>query len=138
MSDLCRVFLVGNIRQDLQRQVREDGIWYGSSTICVGRTTLIGGRPVTETVHIPVEVIGAARVASVAQQFGAGSRVLVEGHLEERQPDAREHISSSDSSRHMPQSKLVLVIDAIFNASAPIPATEAQQQPARVFWQEGK
>lgn len=118
MADLCRVLVVGNLRSDIERRIHADGTVYGASLICAGRTILRRGYPETETVLIPIEVAGATRVASVAQQFGAGSRVLIEGHLEPRQAGGQP---------------LVLVIDTIFNAESPEPAAEAARQPRRRF-----
>ncbi|NTU78443.1 MAG: hypothetical protein HGA45_03425 [Chloroflexales bacterium] len=78
MSDLCRVLVVGNFSRDLERRVRADGVAYGITTICAGRMQLVSGHPLLETLRVTAEVVGATRVASVAQQFGAGSRVLIE------------------------------------------------------------
>ena len=43
MTDLCRVFLVGNITHDLVRRRSDDGTLYGATTLCVGQTELVGG-----------------------------------------------------------------------------------------------
>lgn len=118
MANLCRVFVVGNFQRDIERSVGDDGTVIGTSVLCVGRTTLRRGHPEHQIVQIPFEVIGAARVASVAQQFGAGSRVLIEGHLEGRRSGA---------------TPLVLVVDTILNAEIPAPAAEAVRQPRQRF-----
>lgn len=120
MTDMCRVFVVGNFGADIVRCRQDDGTVYGTTILRVGRTDLVRGQPVTTTVSIPLVIIGASRVASIAQQFGAGSRVLIEGHLEARPP----------------RSELVLVIDTILNAAQPLPTPEAQHQPPLVAWQE--
>ncbi|MEI8305577.1 MAG: hypothetical protein WCF99_00800 [Chloroflexales bacterium] len=140
MSDLCRVLIVGNLSRDLERRIRADGVVVGVTAICAGRVQLVGGHPLLETVRITAEVIGAVRVASVAQQFGVGSRVLVEGHLELREQAAIERLARADGAGEVlvqvPRSELVLVIATIFNAAPPPPAAEAQQQPAQIYWQE--
>lgn len=118
MADLCRVFVVGNLQRDIERSVGDDGTVIGTSVLCVGRTSLRRGQPEHQIVQIPLEVSGAARVANVAQQFGAGSRVLIEGHLEGRQ------------SRITP---IVLVVDTILNAEIPEPSAEAARQPRQRF-----
>ena len=117
MTDLCRVFLVGNITHDLVRQRSDDGTLYGATTLCVGQTELVGGAPVTTIVPVPIEVRGASRVAS-ADQFGAGSRVLMEGHLALR------------------GAGLVVVVNAILNAGVPASTAEGSQQPTHHFWQD--
>ena len=43
MTDLCRVFLVGNITHDLARRRSDDGTLYGATTLCVVQTELVGG-----------------------------------------------------------------------------------------------
>ncbi len=145
MSDLCRVLIVGNLSRDLERRVRADGITYGVTTICTGRTLLVGGYPVLETTRITVEVIGAARAASVAQQFGGGSQVLVEGHLELREGTRIERLPNADGAGdvlvRVPRSELVLVVETIFNANpllSPMqtPSADAQRQPAQIYWEE--
>ncbi|GAB4444159.1 MAG: hypothetical protein OHK0015_45180 [Chloroflexi bacterium OHK40] len=140
MSDLCRVLMVGNLSRDLERHVRADGVTYGVSTLCTARMHLVAGHPVLETTRITMEVVGAVRVAGVAQQFGAGSRVLVEGHLELREATRIERLPLADGMSevlvHVPRSELVLVVETIFNADPPLPAAEAQRQPAQVWWQE--
>ena len=140
MSDLCRVFVVGNFNADIERRLRDDGTTYGVTTLCVGRTVLVGGQPVTTTTSIPVEAIGASRVASVAQQFGAGSRVLIEGHLEYRNYDEIQALPRADGSGNVlvrvPHGELVVVIDTLLNAAHPIAASEVGQHPAHIFWQE--
>ncbi|PDW05075.1 hypothetical protein [Candidatus Viridilinea mediisalina] len=104
----------------------------------MGRTQLVAGHPVQATTQITVEVVGAARVASVAQQFGAGSRVLVEGHLELREATRSERLPLADGSGEVlvrvARRDLVLVLATIFNADPPLPAAEAQRQPAQVWW----
>ena len=145
MSDLCRVFIVGKLSRDLERHVRADGVIYGETTICTGRMQLVGGYPVEESTRITAEVIGGARAASVAQQFGAGSRVLVEGHLELREATRIERLPHADGTgdvlAQVLRSELVLVIETIFNANPRLspmqtPSAEAQQQPVQVYWQE--
>lgn len=140
MADLCRALVVGNFSRDVERQIQPDGTVVGVTTLCVGRTVLVNGYPQTETVRIPVEAAGAARAASVAQQFGTGSRVLIEGHLEVRETVSVERLVREDGAGEilvrMPRSELVLVIETIFNAATPLPTTEAQRQPARIAWQE--
>lgn len=118
MADLCRVFVVGNLQRDVERRIDGEGTVIGVGTICVGSTVLRRGYPELTMVPIPIEVIGASRVASVAQQFGAGSRVLVEGHLE---------------GRGVGMTPLVLVIDAMLNADIPEPTSEAARQPRQRF-----
>lgn len=140
MADLCRALVVGNFSRDVERQIQPDGTVVGVTTLCVGRTVLVNGYPQTETVRIPVEAVGAARAACVAQQFGAGSRVLIEGHLEVRETVSVERLVRADGAGEIlvrvPQRELVLVIETIFNAATPLPAPEAQRQPARIAWQE--
>lgn len=139
MTDMCRVFVVGNFAAGLTRR-REDGTWCGTTTLRVGRTDLVAGQPVTTTVSIPVVVLGASRVASVAQQFGAGSRVLIEGHLEQRESEHPHHSSrtsnGNDASMPTPHLELVLVIDTILNAAHAVAEPEARQQPRQIAWQE--
>lgn len=118
MSDLCRVLLIGNLGRDFDRSVRADGVVTAVSTLWVARTVVENGYPRNERLGIEVEVIGSARVSSMLQRFGVGSRLVVEGHLEARaDPD-----------------RLVVVIDQVFNADAPTPAPEARRQPQTVFW----
>lgn len=140
MSDLCRVLVVGNLSRDLERRVHADGVAYGVTTICAGRMQLVSGHLLLETLRITAEVVGATRVASVAQQFGAGSRVLVEGHLELREQTGIERLARVDGAGEVlvqvSRSELVLVIETIFNAASPAAAVEAQRQPAQVYWQE--
>lgn len=118
MSDYCRVVMVGHLSRDFERSTRNDGMIIGRSELCAARTMLVAGQPRTETVRVPVEVIGAARVSSITQQFGSSSRLLIEGHLE-----PRDH-------------GLVVVIDVVFNADPPLPSEEAHQQPAQIAWWE--
>ena len=117
MTDLCRVFLVGNITHDLVRRRSDDGTLYGATTLCVGQTELVSGTPVTTTVPVPIEVRGASRVASAAQ-FGAGSRVLIEGYL------------------GLHGDGLVVVVNAILNAGNASPHPDAARQPTHHFWQD--
>ncbi|MEN9937520.1 MAG: hypothetical protein RLZZ387_4099 [Chloroflexota bacterium] len=140
MADLCRVLLVGNIEHDVERKVGAGGVTTGHTVICAGRTTLVSGYPQHETVRVDVEVVGAARVSAVAQQFGAGSRVLIEGHLERRETVGVERCLRADGAGdvfvQVPRSEVVLVIETIFNAATPLPAAEAQRQPTRLAWEE--
>lgn len=124
MSDMCRVFMVGNFGADIVRRRRDDGTCYGVTTLCVGRTDLLNGQPITTTVSVPIAIVGVSRVASIGQQFGAGSRVLVEGHLE------------SHTLLDTAQPELVVVIDTILNAATAVSDPEAQRQPTRIAWQE--
>lgn len=140
MADLCRVFIAGNFNADIERHLRDDGTIYGTTTLCAGRTALVGGQPIAITVNILVEVVGASRVASVAQQFGSGSRVLIEGHLEQRVYDEVQLLPRADNTAEVmvrvARRELVVVIDTILNAAQPIPENEASKQPSRLFWQE--
>lgn len=140
MSDLCRVLMIGHLSRDLQRRRRDDGVIYGVSTLCAARTLLVAGHPVVATTRLTLEVVGAARVASVAQQFGAGSRVLVEGHLELREATGIERLPLADGTGavlvRVPRRELMLVVATIFNADPPLPTAEAQRQPAQVWWDE--
>lgn len=142
MSDLSYVLLVGNLRQDVEQDWDADGTAYRHSVICVGRTTLVAGRPRTETVFIPIEMRGKARVSQFAQQFGAGSRIVCQGHLAlrtaARPPRAAETsgLGAAASRAHPPD--LVVVIDAVFHADlpptvtdAPMPFWEAWTEPSR-------
>jgi hypothetical protein len=87
------------------------------------------------TVPIPVEIVGAARSARTAQLFGAGSRIVLDGHLELRETIGTETLATADARREVavivPRTTLVLVVDAIFNADLPTPAPEAQRQAVR-------
>lgn len=140
MTDMCRVFVVGNFAADFVRRRRDDGSCYGTTTLCVGRTDLRDGQPVTTTVSIPVIVIGASRVATIAQQFGFGSRVLIEGHLEQHPLEQLQSRSwpsdAGEAQGHIAQTQLVVVIDTILNAARAVSAPEAQQQPAQIAWRE--
>lgn len=140
MSDLCRVLMIGHLSRDLERHMRGDGVVSAVSTLCAARTLLRTGQPVVETTRIAMEVVGAARVASVAQQFGTGSRVLVEGHLELRELARIERLPLADGTGEVlvrvPRSELALVVETIFNAEPPLPAAEAQRQSSQVWWQE--
>ena len=88
-------------------------------------------------VPIPVESIGAARSARAAQLFGAGSRIMLDGHLELRETIGAETLATADGRREasvmVPRATLVLVVDAIFNADLPTPAPEAQRQAVRAY-----
>lgn len=121
--DLCRVLLIGNLATDLRSCVGRDGITRGYGTVCVARTVLQHGEPVDMVLAVPIEVVGAARVSALAQQFRAGSRVLIEGHLEERQETHIEELDSVSGSYHVtafvPRSRTVVVIDTIFSAESP-------------------
>lgn len=140
MTDMCRVFIVGNFAADIARRRGGDGSCYGTTTLCVGRTDLRDGQPVTTTVNIPIIVIGASRVATIAQQFRSGSRVLIEGHLERyafEQPQQLSRTTGADNTHlHTPQPQLVVIIDTILNAAGAASAPEAQQQPRSIAWQE--
>jgi len=82
MSDFVQVILVGNLKHDIQTKTdRETGMVYGSSVLCVGKTSLVQGEPVTRTMSIPIEIHGQSRVSRFKQQFGAGSRMLCQGTL---------------------------------------------------------
>jgi hypothetical protein len=140
VADLCRVFAVGNFDRDIERRLRPDGTITGRTMLCIGRTALVGGVVQNETTRIPVEVLGAVRVSSVAQQFGAGSRVLIEGHLELRETSGSEPCQGAKGAGellvHVPHSELVLVIETVFNAATPLPAPEAERQPTSITWEE--
>jgi hypothetical protein len=86
-------------------------------------------------VPIPVEIIGAARSARAAQLFGAGSRIVLDGHLELRETAEAETLPIADGRREasvmVPHTTLVLVVDAIFNADLPTSVPEAQHQTVR-------
>jgi hypothetical protein len=73
-------------------------------------------------------------------QFGVGSRVLVEGHQAWPATISLERLARADGMGNIlvpvPRNELVLVIDTIFNADPPLPAAEAQRQPAQVWWLE--
>jgi hypothetical protein len=142
MGDLCRVLIVGNLGRDIERRLQPDGTVVGVTTVCVGRTVLVNGIPQRETVSVPVEAIGSARAASLAQQFGAGSRVLIEGHLERRETVIVERCARADGAGdvlvQVSCSDLVLVVETIFNAAVPLPAPEAQRQPAQVAWEQSR
>lgn len=142
MSDLSYVLLVGNLRQDVEQDWDADGTACGRSVIGVGYTTLVAGRPRTETVFIPIELRGKARVSQFAQQFGAGSRIVCQGHLAPRTAPhpsraAETPGSGAAASRAHPPG-LVVVIDAVFHADlpptvadAPVPFWEAWTEPSR-------
>lgn len=141
MADLCRVLVIGNFERDVERKVGAGGVVTGHSIICTGRTTLVNGYPQHETVRVAVEIVGGARVSVVAQQFGAGSRVLLEGHLERRETVGMERCLRADGAGdvfvQVSRSELVLVVETIFNAATPLPASEAQRQPGHLPWEEG-
>jgi hypothetical protein len=139
MADLCRVILAGHLSRDFERTVRPaDGMVVASSELCVGRTALIAGYPVTTTTRIPVEVIGAAHVAAVSQQFGSGSRLLIEGHLELREENRVERWPAvhggGDVLVKTSRAELVVVIDSVLNADVPQAAAEAASQPDSLWW----
>lgn len=127
--DLCRVLLIGNLATDLRSHVRRDGITRGCGTMCVARTVLQDGEPVDVVLAVPIEVIGAARVSAVTQQFYAGSRVLIEGHLEERQETHIEELDPVNGTHQVtvfvPGSRMVVVVDTIFSAESPVPSVAA-------------
>jgi hypothetical protein len=142
MADLCRVLVVGSLSRDIERRLRADGMVYGITTICAGRTQLVRGYPTTDTTRITMEVIGAVRVASLAQQVGAGSRVLAEGHLELRATDGVALLPRADGGgevevRYM-REELVLVLDSVFNVDLPEPSEDATRHPAAIAWQDAR
>lgn len=139
MADYCRVTVVGNLSSDIQ-QTRATGDprqVIGVTTVCVSRTQLTQGEPEYVTVPIPVEIIGAARSARAAQLFGAGSRIVLDGHLELRETSRAETLATADGRREVsvmvPHATLVLVVDAIFNADLPTSVPEAQHQTVRTY-----
>ena len=126
MSDYCRVTLVGNLRSDVQivRMAGDPGQVVGVTTVCVARTVLRDGEPVQVTVPIPVEIHGAARAARVAQGFGAGSRILLDGYLDLRERRVGERCTTTADGQQtvavvVPRNYLVVVVDTIFNADIP-------------------
>ncbi len=135
MADYCRLTVVGNLGSDIQpiRSTREPRQVIGVSTVCVAQTRLHDGMPCHETVSIPLEISGAARSAQAARHFGAGSRIVIDGHLEQRETTAVEPLAMPDGtvsvSVIVPRSWLVLVVDAIFNADLPELVPEAAHQP---------
>lgn len=137
MADYCRITIVGNLSSDIQqtRSTADPRQVIGVTTVCVSRTQLTQGEPQHLTVPIPVEIVGAARSARAAQLFGAGSRIVLDGHLELRETAEAETLSIADGRREVavivPRTTLVLVVDAIFNADLPTPAPEAQRQAVR-------
>lgn len=137
MADYCRITIVGNLSSDIQqtRSAADPRQVIGVTTVCVSRTQLTQGEPQHLTVPIPVEIIGAARSARAAQLFGAGSRIVLDGHLELRETIGIETLATADARREVavivPRTTLVLVVDAIFNADLPTPAPEAQRQAVR-------
>jgi hypothetical protein len=84
-------------------------------------------------VPIPVEIIGASRVAQAAQVFGVGSRIVLDGHLELRETRTAELLPTVDGQHEVQvrvsRSRLVLVADAIFNAELPASEPEAWDWP---------
>ncbi len=139
MADYCRVTVVGNLSSDIQqtRATSDPRQIIGVTTVCVARTQLTQGEPEHVTVPIPVEIIGAARSARAAQLFGAGSRIVLDGHLELRETSRAEPLTTTDGRREVSvmvsRLTLVLVVDAIFNADLPTPALEAQHQGAHTY-----
>ena len=123
--DYCRVTIVGNLRSDIRhtRSADDPQQGIGVTSVCIARTLLIQGSPVQVTTTIPVEIIGAARAARAAQCFSAGSRIVIDGHLEERShsADGIDH-RYEEPGTATPRTWLVLVVDAIFNADLPSPA----------------
>jgi hypothetical protein len=139
MADYCRVTIVGNLSSDIRqtRPVADPRQVVGVTTVCVARTQLTEGEPEHLTVPIPVEIVGAARSARAAQLFGAGSRIVLDGHLELRETAEAATLATADGRREVvvivPRTTLVLVVDAIFNADLPTPAPEAQRQTVRGY-----
>jgi len=137
MADYCRITIVGNLSSDIQqkRSTADPRQVIGVTTVCVSRTQLTQGEPQHLTVPIPVEIVGAARLARAAQLFGAGSRIVLDGHLELRETIGTETLATADARREVAvivsRATLVLVVDAIFNADLPAPAPEAQRQAVR-------
>lgn len=140
MADYCRVTVVGNLSTDIQqtRAAGDPRQVIGVTTICIAHTQLKHGEPEHVTIPIPVEIIGAARSARAAQLFGAGSRIVLDGHLELRETLAEETLATADGRREVsvmvPRATLVLVVDAIFNADLPTSAPEAQRQAIHAHW----
>ncbi|MEI8305709.1 MAG: hypothetical protein WCF99_01470 [Chloroflexales bacterium] len=139
MPDYCRVTVVGNLSSDIQQKRSADDPHQviGVTTVCVARTQLTQGEPQHVVVPIPVEIIGAARSARVAQLFGAGSRIVLDGHLELRETAEAATLTTVDG-RHevtvmVPRTVLVLVVNAIFNADLPTLVPEAQRQAGRAL-----
>jgi single-stranded DNA-binding protein len=134
MADYCRITIVGNLSSDIQqtRSADDPRQVIGGTTVCVSRTQLTQGELEHRTTSIPVEIVGAARAARVAQLFGAGSRIVLDGHLELRETIGTETLATADARREVavivPRTTLVLVVDAIFNADLPTLAPEAQQR----------
>jgi single-stranded DNA-binding protein len=110
MSDFAQVILVGNLQHDIRSKTdRATGMVYGSSVLCVGTTSLVQGEPVTQTLAIPIEFHGQSRVSRVQQQFGAGSRMLCQGTLTQRD--------------HHADGSLRVVVETVFSAdTAPVGA----------------
>jgi single-stranded DNA-binding protein len=139
MADYCRITIVGNLSSNIQqtRSTADPRQVIGVTTVCVSRTQLTQGEPQHLTVPIPVEIVGAARSARAAQLFGAGSRIVLDGHLELRETAEAETLPAADGRREVavivPRTTLVLVVDAIFNADLPTPAPEAQRQAVRGY-----
>lgn len=137
MADYCRVTIVGNLSSDIEqtRSAADPRQVIGVTTVCVSLTQLAQGEPERLTTPIPLEIVGAARSARAAQLFGAGSRVALDGHLELRETAEVETLTTADGRRAVavivPRATLVLVVDAIFNADLPLPASEAQRQAVR-------
>ncbi|MFV9507776.1 MAG: single-stranded DNA-binding protein [Oscillochloridaceae bacterium umkhey_bin13] len=132
MADYCRVTIVGNLSSDIRqtRSADDPRQVIGVTTVCVSRTQLTQGEVEHRTTLIPVEIVGAARAARAAQLFGAGSRIVLDGHLELRETAEAETLPAVNGQREVavivPRTTLVLVVDAIFNADLPTPAPEAQ------------
>jgi single-stranded DNA-binding protein len=136
MADYCRVTVVGNLSSAI-KQVRAEHISHqiiGVTTICVARMQLVNGEPHSETVPIPVEIIGGSRSARIAQLFGVGSRIIIDGHLALRETATEEQITTLDGqfigTAMVSRIRLVLVVDAIFNADLPEIDTPRAQERA--------
>ena len=129
MADYCRVTIVGNLSSDIRQTRSADDPRQGIGVImvCVSRTQLTQGEVEHRTTLIPVEIVGAARAA---QLFGAGSRIVLDGHLELRETSEAETLPAADGRREVavivPRATLVLVVDAIFNADLPMSVSDTK------------
>lgn len=117
MADYCRVTVVGNLSSDIQqlRSTADPSQVIGITSVCMTQTQLNQGEIEHVPLAIPIEIPGAARSARAAQMFGAGSRIVLDGHLEQREATVR-----------VPYPRLVLIVDAIFNADVPLSLPEVQ------------
>jgi hypothetical protein len=138
MADTLEITIAGNLRHDVQI-ARDRGEEIARTQLGITQRHIRNGKLVERMVCLTIEIHGAAEAHTFAACNTKGSRVVVRGHLEERQSRVIQQLPRADGlgtiAVLVEVPSWVVVVEVILADGATVgeqpPLDGAQQQAAR-------